>query len=92
MEVTAVLIDTVSIQKFIFSSNRLKENLGASYLVEQIYQGMLTQALEEVFGHSPGGNVLDKWDSWKSEPQLFRWEEKIFFMKARKGKYLHFPN
>jgi len=35
---TAVLLDTVSIQKYIFSSNRLKENLGASSIVENIFE------------------------------------------------------
>jgi hypothetical protein len=34
----AVIIDTVSIQSYIFSSNKLKENVGASYLVKKIYE------------------------------------------------------
>lgn len=47
---TGVLIDTVSIQKYIFSSSRLKENIGASYLVGRIYEEELSASLREVFG------------------------------------------
>ncbi len=33
---TAVLIDSVSIQSYIFSSNKLKENIGASFIIEKL--------------------------------------------------------
>jgi hypothetical protein len=46
---TALFIDTVSIQEYIFFSNKLKENIGASYLVDRIYDEPLRQALNEVF-------------------------------------------
>lgn len=48
--VTGVLIDTVSIQKYVFASNKLKDNLGASYLVESIYKDYMSQALERTLG------------------------------------------
>lgn len=64
MEVTAVLIDTVSIQKYIFSGNRLKENLGASYLVEQIFEGPLKIAVNSVLGKES----LSSWEHWKTNP------------------------
>lgn len=35
--VGAVLLDTRSIQKYVFYSNKLKTNIGASYLVERIF-------------------------------------------------------
>jgi len=45
----AVLIDTVSIQRYIFGSNRLKENLGASYLVDNIFKSYLQETAEFLF-------------------------------------------
>jgi len=50
MTLSAVLIDTVSIQEYIFSSNKLKENIGASFLVEKIYKDVLKEALKVTFG------------------------------------------
>lgn len=47
-----VLIDLVSIQKFVFSSNELKDNLGASFLVEEIYNDFLSEAYSKVTGKS----------------------------------------
>ncbi|NUO83237.1 hypothetical protein HUU05_24455, partial [candidate division KSB1 bacterium] len=44
----AVLLDTVSIQNYIFQSNKLKENLGASHLVREIYRSYLVCALSTI--------------------------------------------
>ena len=63
---TAVLIDTVSIQKYIFASNRLKENLGASFLVETIYQGYLKESLQETT------NTVVDINAWKNRPEEFK--------------------
>lgn len=60
--VTAVLIDTVSIQKYIFSSNQLKENIGASFMVEQIFDHELVFALKETLGCEINTN------EWKTLP------------------------
>lgn len=49
-ELTGLLIDTVSIQKYIFASSRLKKNIGASYIVDRIYKDDLSISLQEVFG------------------------------------------
>lgn len=45
MEVYGALLDTRSIQKYIFAGNKLKTNIGASYLVEQIYERELVEVL-----------------------------------------------
>jgi hypothetical protein len=40
-----VAVDTAGIQSYIFGSNRLKENIGASYLVKQATEGWAFEAL-----------------------------------------------
>lgn len=54
---TAVLMDTTSIQKYIFGSNKLKENLGASHIVKNIYKDLIEDGSTEV-AFEGGGNVL----------------------------------
>ena len=51
---TAVFIEVGSIQRYIFSSNSLKENIGASYIVKKIFDDLKN------FEHSyiGGGNAL----------------------------------
>jgi hypothetical protein len=44
------VIDTVGIQPYIFSSNRLRENVGASYLVECLGKEWLEEALKKSIG------------------------------------------
>ena len=38
MKVRALLLDTRSIQKYIFSGNKLRTNIGASYMVEHLFE------------------------------------------------------
>lgn len=55
-----VLIDTTSIQQYVFSGNRLKENLGASFLVQDIYKSILNEVSvkPDKEGFVGGGNAL----------------------------------
>lgn len=54
---TAILFDTMSIQQYVFGSNKLKDNLGASYIVEHIYDYLRDNPDIEV-GYIGGGNAL----------------------------------
>jgi hypothetical protein len=47
---TLLAVDTPSIQSYIFGSNRLKENLGASYLVRQATERWAFEALNRAAG------------------------------------------
>lgn len=46
--VGALLLDTRSIQKYIFMSNKLKTNIGASYLVKKIFDDLVIQTVDEI--------------------------------------------
>lgn len=58
MELTALLIDTVSNQEYIFSGNRLKENLGGSHLLKTAYEEPLKTALDKV---ADGNAGIEAW-------------------------------
>lgn len=45
MEAKALLFDTRSIQRYIFSGNRLKTNIGASHLVERVFYDVLIKEI-----------------------------------------------
>lgn len=40
-ELTAILLETRSIQKYVFGCNQLKTNTGASFLVDNIFTGVM---------------------------------------------------
>ncbi len=67
MQVRAILFDTRSIQRYIFSDNRLKTNIGASYIVSHIFENVL---LGEIL--KPGSFGLQKIDteSWKQGKEI----------------------
>lgn len=43
----AVLLDTRSIQKYVFGCNKLKTNTGASYLVDKIFRSIMDDVLDK---------------------------------------------
>lgn len=63
MSIYAVLIDVVSIQKYVFGSNRLKENLGSSFLIQEIYQSYLQKVVKKII---PSHKI--DFDSWEKDP------------------------
>src|SRR4028118_1296178 len=57
------VIDTTGIQLYIFGSNRLRENIGASYLEAQATNNWVKQVLRQRFGENvyiPDYNQLEK--------------------------------
>lgn len=73
IKLQAILFDTRSIQKYIFASNRLKTNIGASFLVECAFSRELLHVLRELFGE---GEVDDA--TWREEesPDWTKMEQK----------------
>lgn len=61
MELHAILFDTRSIQKYIFSGNRLKTHIGASYIVDTVFDKILVQQV------LPAHCQLLDADSWHKE-------------------------
>lgn len=59
----AVLLDTRSIQKYVFGCNKLKTNTGASYLVADIFDGTMTDVLKEF-------NFANPVTEWKDKQEL----------------------
>lgn len=59
MNVHAVLIDTVSIQRYVFGSNKLKEILGASHLIKEVYSSHLKEILQI---------DDDRYSAWRENP------------------------
>ena len=63
MQVRAILFDTRSIQRYIFSNNRLKTNIGASYIVSHVFEEVL---LGEILKQGKFGLQTVDVTSWKS--------------------------
>lgn len=65
----AVLFDVVSIQKYVFSSNELVDNLGASHIVKNLFDALAVPVFAHVFGITEE-EVKKIINLWKREPQL----------------------
>lgn len=64
MAVRAILFDTRSIQRYIFSGTKLKTNIGASFIVEKLFDRILVQTvLSRRYGDRLDGT------SWKSRTE-----------------------
>jgi hypothetical protein len=71
----ALMFDTRSIQRYIFTSNRLKTNIGASALVDQVFQEKLLAVLRKVF--EPEQVDAETWEkvdapNWEQMPMRCR--------------------
>lgn len=77
MELKAILFDTRSIQKYIFSSSRLKMQIGASYLVDRVFDDVLLPVVRDVCGQAEIDDV-----TWREAPSP-DWSEMP--QKARVG-------
>ncbi len=64
-EFKALLFDTRSIQRYVYSSNHLRTNVGASYLVDQVFDDVLIQVLQRKFGEGEVDNA-----TWKGNEPL----------------------
>lgn len=66
MKVAALLMDTRSIQKYIFSGTTLRTNIGASYIVEQLFQNDLVKKVLKGDIGSELGLILPNEETWES--------------------------
>ncbi len=53
-KVKALLMDTRSIQRYVFAGNRLRTNIGASYLVDRVFNDVLIARVLEGTDEAPG--------------------------------------
>ena len=61
-----LLFDTRSIQKYIYSGNLLRTNIGASYIVDRIFFDILVETLTEIFPNENFSSAQDTtWDDKK---------------------------
>lgn len=63
-EVGVILLDTRSIQKYVFSCNKLKTNVGASYLVDGIFNDLMQKIV------LPSFNLKMPEISWQKSEQI----------------------
>ncbi len=64
-EVSAILLDTRGIQKYVFSCNELKTNVGASYIVDRIFTDLMCK---NILPNQFAADVLEL--DWENNPQI----------------------
>lgn len=57
MKIIVTVLDTMGIQPYIFGSNRLRENIGASYLVSQVTNHWVKQELKNIGIDNPEDSI-----------------------------------
>ena len=62
MEYKAILLDVRSIQRYIYAANKLRTNIGASYIIENLFSEKLVTVLKENF---EGSMDLTSWEKIK---------------------------
>ena len=67
MNVKAILLDTQSIQKYIFSGTKLKTNVGASYIVDRVFEDVLVEDILDRENIKKWGIQEVNSTGWKSE-------------------------
>lgn len=67
---TATVLDTTGIQDYIFCSNRLRENIGASFLVEQATEEWVKEALRDLGTELNQAIHIPKHDSLSAKPYI----------------------
>lgn len=68
----ALLFDTRSIQKYIYSGNLLRTNIGASYIVDRIFFDILAETLQKIYPNENFSSAKDTaWDS--SQDTIAAW-------------------
>ncbi len=63
----AILVDVRGIQDYVFSSNRLKDNIGASYIVSHLFDEFISED-----GFCGGGNLFRMCDSEEEAKDIIR--------------------
>ena len=70
----ALLFDTRSIQRYIYSGNLLRTNIGASYIVDRIFFDILVETLQKIFPDEKFSSAQDTaWDP--SQDNMTAWEK-----------------
>ncbi len=87
---TALLVDIGGKQDYIFSSNKLKENIGASYIIaHELFGPILSASIQEYGGKA---DVLEKWKNEMNHSNLFEGNEKLAIGYIGGGNALLFFN
>ncbi|MBN2089191.1 hypothetical protein JW964_06245 [candidate division KSB1 bacterium] len=66
------VLDCSSIQRYVFGSNKLKSNIGASHLVENIYKLFIPKILRKMYDNDESKFVFNQWETDQGEILLLK--------------------